>query len=266
MGVAVAGSMQLPSARLRKSATMIASAIKVGYTRATSTSRDLRLVMDLDQQKIWLEETDVPMLVQSKKRGDRRRRGRDRRGARRAARGRADRQGPADPQAELPSSRDVRLRRHRGGQGRQAVAARHPVSRRCRPRTMTRARTSGRAYLYFWPGASPSGRRSRSGSASPTEDYETLTLLVAPLTGKVTVKGGAGRSRAPDRRRPGIRPRRTRGSERMRSRLLPSRGDVRRRALRRGRDVHPLRAGGPHREQQERGEHEPGRRARRGAG
>src|SRR5271167_1760210 len=56
MGVAVAGSMQLPSARLRKSATMIASAI----------SRDLRLVMDLDRQALWLEETDMPMLVQSK--------------------------------------------------------------------------------------------------------------------------------------------------------------------------------------------------------
>ena len=48
-GVALAGSMQLPSARMRRSATMIASAIKVAYTRATATSRDLRLVMDLDQ-------------------------------------------------------------------------------------------------------------------------------------------------------------------------------------------------------------------------
>src|SRR5260370_31410511 len=65
-GVAVAGSMQLPSARLRRSATMVTSAIKVAYTRATATSRDLRLVMDLDDQKIWLEESDAPMLVQSK--------------------------------------------------------------------------------------------------------------------------------------------------------------------------------------------------------
>ena len=129
MGVAVAGSMQLPSARLRKSATMIASAIKVGYTRATSTSRDLRLVMDLEQQKIWLEETDVPMLVQSK--------AATRNGgaeavtdAERAALQEGDRivKGPADREAELPSARHVRLRRRRGGQGRQAAAARHPVS------------------------------------------------------------------------------------------------------------------------------------------
>jgi general secretion pathway protein H len=66
MSVAVAGSMQTASARLRRSATMITSAIRVAFTRATATSRNLRLVMDIDQKKIWLEETDVPMLVQSK--------------------------------------------------------------------------------------------------------------------------------------------------------------------------------------------------------
>src|SRR5450755_4629773 len=66
MGVAVAGSMQLPSARLRRSVTMLASAIKVAFTRATATSRNLRLVMDLQNQRIWLEEGDMPMLVQSK--------------------------------------------------------------------------------------------------------------------------------------------------------------------------------------------------------
>src|ERR1700733_11806011 len=65
-GVVIAGTMQLPSARLRRSATMIASAVKVAYTRATATSRDIRLVMDLDKQTIWLEESDAPMLTQSK--------------------------------------------------------------------------------------------------------------------------------------------------------------------------------------------------------
>src|SRR5580692_8489720 len=65
-GVAVAGSGQLPSARLKGSATMIASAVKVAYTRATATSRDLRLVMDLDTNRIWLEQSDIPMLVSSK--------------------------------------------------------------------------------------------------------------------------------------------------------------------------------------------------------
>jgi general secretion pathway protein H len=53
------------------------------------------------------------------------------------------------------------------------------------------ARTSGRAYLYFWPG----GRTERSviqmriGEAE--DDDHMLTVLVSPLTGKVSIKGGA---------------------------------------------------------------------------
>jgi general secretion pathway protein H len=52
------------------------------------------------------------------------------------------------------------------------------------------ARTKGRAYLYFWPG----GRTERAAiqlriGDSPDDD-RTMTLLVSPLTGKVTIKGG----------------------------------------------------------------------------
>jgi general secretion pathway protein H len=152
MGVAVSGSMQLPSARLRRTATMITSAIKVGYTRATATSRNLRLVMDLDKQKVWLEESEVPMLVQSK----------DKTGT-----------GGADPvtQAERaaleeggklvkgPPIAKPRFRAidtfgfadvetGKGGKplprgiGFRQVQAAHDDS----------PRTAGRAYLYFWPG------------------------------------------------------------------------------------------------------------------
>jgi general secretion pathway protein H len=51
-------------------------------------------------------------------------------------------------------------------------------------------RTSGRAYVYFWPG----GRTERAAIQLRIGDSEeaglTMTLLVSPLTGKVTVKGG----------------------------------------------------------------------------
>jgi general secretion pathway protein H len=51
-------------------------------------------------------------------------------------------------------------------------------------------RTSGRAYVYFWPG----GRTERAAIQLRIGDSEetgrTLTLLVSPLTGKVTVKAG----------------------------------------------------------------------------
>jgi general secretion pathway protein H len=190
IGIAVAGSQQLPSARLRRSATMIASAIKVAYTRATATSRDLRLVLDLDRKKIWLEESDAPMLVQ----------GKDKTGT-----------GGADPitQAEkvaleegkkildgppIPKPRfhpievygfgDVET--GKGGKPLQrgitfrSVQAGHDDS----------ARTSGRAYVYFWPGGRTERAAIQVRIGDAPEDDRTLTLLVSPLTGKVTVKGG----------------------------------------------------------------------------
>jgi len=190
VGIAVAGSQQLPSAKLRRSATMIASAIKVAYTRATATSRDLRMVLDLEHGKVWLEESDAPMLVQSK----------DKTGT-----------GGADPmtQAEkaaldegakilnalpVPKPRFHAIEVYGFGDVDTGKGGK-PLQRGIKFRSVQSAhddsaRTSGRAYVYFWPG----GRTERAAiqlriGDSPDDD-QTLTLLVSPLTGKVTIKGG----------------------------------------------------------------------------
>ena len=190
MGVAVAGSMQLPSARLRKTATMIASAVKVGYTRATSTSRDLRLVMDLEHEKIWLEETSVPMLVQSKAVTptggaeavtD----------AERAAVQEGDRIVKGPPIAK-PSFRPLDTY---GFGDDEAGKGGKPLQRGIRFRQVQTAhddaaRTGGRAYLYFWPGGLTERASIQIRIGESEEDYQTLTLMVSPLTGKVTVKAG----------------------------------------------------------------------------
>jgi general secretion pathway protein H len=190
VGVAIAGSAQLPSARLRRSTTMIASAVKVAYTRATATSRDLRLVMDLDQKKIWLEESDAPMLVQSKDKS--------------AAAG-------ADPinQAELAAIEEgsrimkgppiPKPRFHpieaygfgdvESGKGGKSLQ-RGITFRSVKTTHDDTARTSGRAYVYFWPGGRTERAAIQLRVGDSEEDSSTLTLLLSPLTGKVTVKGG----------------------------------------------------------------------------
>ena len=190
VGIAVAGSQQLPSARLRRSATMIASAIKVAYTRATATSRDLRLVMDFEQEKIWLEETAVPMLVQSKATTSNA--GAEAvTNAERAALQEADKIVKGPPIAK-PSFRAIDTfgfgDAEEGKQGK-------PLQRGIRFRQVQAAhddaaRTSGRAYLYFWPGGLTERASIQIRIGDSEEDYQTLTLLVSPLTGKVTVKGG----------------------------------------------------------------------------
>jgi general secretion pathway protein H len=190
MGVAVAGSMQLPSARLRRSATMIVSAVKVAYTRATATSRDLRLVMDLDHQAIWLEETDVPMLVQSKATSPAS-------GAEavtaseRAATQEAEQimKGPPIPKPSFHPIKTFGFGDVEEGKGGK------PLQSGIRFRQVQTAhddtpRTSERAYIYFWPGGLTERASIQIRIGESEEDSRTLTLLVNPLTGKVTVKPG----------------------------------------------------------------------------
>ena len=58
MGAIVVGSGQLAGSRLRHSSTMIAGAIRIGFSRASATSKSIRLVMDFTENEIWLEEGD----------------------------------------------------------------------------------------------------------------------------------------------------------------------------------------------------------------
>jgi general secretion pathway protein H len=190
VGVAVTGTMQLPSERLHRSTTMIISAIKVAYTRATATSRDLRLVMDLDQKKIWLEESDAPMLTQAKDK---------------SAAGGADpmtqletaaiaetkgiMNGPPIPKPKFHAIEVYGFGDTESGKGGKALQ-RGITFRSVQTTHDDTARTSGRAYVYFWPGGRTERASIQLRIGDSPDDGRTMTLLVSPLTGKVTVKGG----------------------------------------------------------------------------
>jgi general secretion pathway protein H len=190
-GVAIAGSMQLPSAKLRRSATMIASAIKVGYTRATATSRDLRLVMDLEQNKIWLEESDAPMLAKSKDK---------------SASGGADpmtkveeavlaenatiMKGPPIPKPRFHAIAAYGFGDTEAGKGGKPLQRGITFKSVQTPHDDT-ARTSGRAYLYFWPGGRTERAAIQLRIGDSGDDDRIVTVTVSPLTGKVSVKSGA---------------------------------------------------------------------------
>ena len=66
MGVMIFGSGQLTASRLKRATAMVAGAVRVAFTRATATSKSQRLVIDIDTQTLWLEESDMRMLVQPK--------------------------------------------------------------------------------------------------------------------------------------------------------------------------------------------------------
>jgi general secretion pathway protein H len=201
LGGVLAGSGQLASSRLHHASTTLAGAIRVGYTHATATSKSVRLVLDLDEQTLWLEEADRPMLVQSKDTSpsggaeaatD----------AEKLATAETDRivKGPVVPKASFKAIDPIGV----------AVSAKKkgpkPLDRGIAFRSVQTAhddapRTQGRAYIYFWPG----GRTERATiqlfpctvktpedrTRCVHDDAITMTVQISPLTGKVTAKDGA---------------------------------------------------------------------------
>ncbi len=196
-GMAIAGSSQLATPRLHRSATMIASAVKVAFTRATATSSDLRMVMDLDEQRIWLEKADRPMLAQAK----------DKTGtggadpvtqAEEAALAEGDKivKGPPIPK---PRFRPIDSKGLEDVEFDDNAVKAGKVGKSLPPKIVFRSvqtthddapRTAGRAYLYFWPGGRTELASIQVRIGDSTTDEDTLTLLVSPLTGKVTIKNG----------------------------------------------------------------------------
>jgi general secretion pathway protein H len=196
----VGGTGQTGGARLKHTAAGISGAIKVAFTRATATSKSMRLVFDIGSKAMWLEEGDQPMLVEPKDHSP---------------------SGGADPATDAE-----RLARAEGAEilkGPQvARPSFHPVAgismtsdvvavspdgkplgpkgplplprgisfREVQTGHDDKPRTEGRAYLYFWPGGLTELAEIQVRIGNSEDDGDTLTLQVAPLTGKVTVKNG----------------------------------------------------------------------------
>jgi len=199
VGAVVMGTGQLSGARLKQTATSLTGAIRVGYTRATATSKSLRLAFDLDTQTMWLEEASSPMLVQS---GDK------------TGTGGADPMTAAEKEAvaegeKMLSPKVIAPRSHFRPIESQGVAdsdgakgpkhlARGITFREVQTAHDETPRTNGRAYLYFWPGGLTERASIQLRVGSSIRDNETLTLVVSPLTGKVTIKDGPVALTKPD--------------------------------------------------------------------
>lgn len=190
VGGVVFGTGQLSGAQLKKSATLITGGVRVAFTRANATSRPMRIAFDFEQSTITLEESDAPMLVQTK-----------------------DRTGTGGASGATQAEQDAIAEGERLVKGPQAARPTfHPIApsvagsdMAAGPRSLgsgikfksiqsahdEEPRTSGRAYLYFWPGGLTERSAIQICVGDPTKNGDTLTLIISPLTGKVTVKNGA---------------------------------------------------------------------------
>jgi general secretion pathway protein H len=187
----VAGSGGTAASRLKRSSTMLSGAIRIAMTRASITGKSQRLVFDLDESKLWLEEASQPMLVSS---------------IDKSASAGADPVTEAEQKAQKEAERilkgpEIAKPRFTAVSGIGATSSDGTKGPRSLERDIkfksvetlhdTEARTSGRAYLYFWPGGQTERAAIILRIGDAPDDERAMSLLVSPLTGKVTVKGGS---------------------------------------------------------------------------
>ncbi len=185
------GSGQLASAKLKKTATSLVGVIRVAYTRASSTSKSVRLVFDFQERSFWMEEAEQPMLVTPK----------DSTGTGGAEAVTALEQqsiaesarlikGPSAPRAHFKQVDMGLLAIDTDTKGKVRDLPGNISFRSIQTTHDDMPRTSDRAYLYFWPGGQTERASIQLRIGDSTQDADTLTLLIAPLTGSVNIKSG----------------------------------------------------------------------------
>jgi general secretion pathway protein H len=180
-GGAIFGSGMLGSSRLRGAATLVATAVRTGIARANTIGRPTRLVLDLETERITLEEASSSRMLREKSKPAG--------GAQVAteleqtAKAESDRilEGPKAPRTAfqpVPAFADSNGGRELG-RGIDIVQAEtehdeEPV-------------TSGRAYVYFWPGGVAERAHIQLRRAG---EPDGLTVIVSALTGRTKVERG----------------------------------------------------------------------------
>lgn len=189
------GFSAIGTARLRRGAVMVASAVRVAYAHANATGKTVRLVFDFDRKLIALEEATKLLAI---KRGDRTGGAEAATETERKAVEEADKimKGPRAPRPNFRPTKAFGFNPEAGKPGRELPSgirfAQIETAHDDLPAT------TQRVYLYFWPGgqterASIQLTKSR---LDPTEkpdrldERDVMTVLVAPLTGKSDIRLG----------------------------------------------------------------------------
>jgi general secretion pathway protein H len=180
-GAVLFGSGMLRSSRLRGASTLIASAVRLGLARANTSGHAARLVLDIDNDKVVLEEATGSVMLREKKAPAA--------GAEAAteaeqqAKAESDRilDGPRAPRATFRAVKafaDTPEGRELGnGVDLVQVQTEHDED----------ALANGRAYIYFWPGGLTERAHVQLKRAG---GEEALTVIVSALTGRTKIEKG----------------------------------------------------------------------------
>jgi general secretion pathway protein H len=203
-GVAM-GAGATTNARVKSAATLIVAGVRVAYVRSSATSRPIRLVFDLDNSTVSLEESDKPMLV----RRDDETQAAGAQGATQQEREAIEEaekiiKGPRPPRPAFRPVKALGFESDDPAKGRDLGSG--VRIRRLEVAHSKQPLTEGRAYLYFWPGGMTERAAIQLGRAGSNDTQ--LTVIVSPLMGKARIVGGA---RSIDLERPELGDREDRG-------------------------------------------------------
>lgn len=191
----VFGSGMLTSSRQRAAATLVVSAVRMATTRANTTGRPVRLVFDMENQRLMLEETTGTLTRQKEK---------DSSGggadpateAEMKARAEADRilEGPKAPRARFSPVKQFGFDGDDPSQGREL--GKGIRFRLVQTEHDEEPRKEGRAYLFFWPGGGTE-RAVIQVIRDGEPKAEPLSVVVSPLTGRAKLERGDVKLEAP---------------------------------------------------------------------
>jgi general secretion pathway protein H len=192
MGMAIGGMGLIRSARLKRSAIMVTSAVRVAYTHASVLSKPVRLVFDFDAHMIVLEESSsepFSSFFLDKK---------DKAAGGAAAVTEAEQKaqaeveqilkGPRPPRPSFKPTKAFGFEPDKDKPGKELESGVRFVQ--IETGHQEAPVTEGRAYIYFWPG----GQTERAAiqlSLGDGEDAQKMTVLVSPLSGKTSIQKGA---------------------------------------------------------------------------
>lgn len=184
--VLVGGSGMLSGTRMRSAGALVMNSVRVAMTRANSIGRPVRLVFDLEEDRLILEETRGRMaLVRDESEGAKA-------GAEAAteveqAAAEYARDIVQGPRAPAPMFTPV----EGFADGEEAAVGRALGTdiRFVQVQTEhdSEPRLEGRAYLYFWPGG---GTERAAIQITRPGDHQGLTILVSALTGRAKLVRG----------------------------------------------------------------------------
>jgi general secretion pathway protein H len=188
-GTIMSGTGMLGSNRLRSAAGLVITGVRIAITRANATGHPVRLVFDIDAQRISLEETSDRML-RVKDKG-----GKESEGTAGGAEASTELEKQSleyadgivkGPKAARAKFKGIPIGNSDAEKGRDLGAG--VVYRLVQTEHDSKPRDKGRAYLYFWPGGGT--ERAVVQLQQKNHDDQVLSVLVSPLTGRAQIKRG----------------------------------------------------------------------------